>query len=403
MRITIDQSLADFLYEEAGVIQMTRIHKKIEKQYHPTQTLKIETETDDDFVCILDNGLYIGDELFKAVPWEYEPTRCFNCHKFGHISEKCPNNSACPVCISHHYGKCKTNQYNAKCRNCGGNHPVWSKNCKKYIEIKCNMNTKLDDVVKHKEESRNARTKSIQHFGQLKTMNGPKTTNPHKINNHSTHGSISYANAARHNPSNTVGHGAPLQISPEIKHNESKVTEQKIPEPAYHFNAANYSHQTPLAYNGSGNDYNKNNSNSDELCDRVMTHMNTMNLNICAIMSVLVDLVAKIVKVDDGTHLKLKTMLAESMKQSCGNQNEKIKSLAAENSSLRDQLNTQKYPVGHNKVINQLPSISQVSNMSSPSGALNDNSISIIRLNETHSLENQLADYPSTISPPNDI
>lgn len=339
--INIDQELADSLYEESGIIQIVRISIKNDKQYYPTQTVKIETETDSDFLKIIDYGLYIGNDLYKAEPWEYEPTRCYNCQKFGHVSEKCKNDTACARCIVDHQGKCKSKQEDVQCRNCGGKHPTWSKICKKYIEIKCNMNTKLDDIRLHKNDAREARNATVRYFGQLKPKPNYREPNLQNPLPNTVSGTLSYASIAKKKKnvsviSDKITIAVPrfLEVGTEQKSlmtDKPRASEQIM-------NTKHLAHQQSCETQILEAEKTKIVENSEEMFARLMNHTNTVNSNMCAIISVVVELVAKIAKIEDSTLLNIKNMLSDSMNLSNLDNYSKMRQLENENAALKQQL-----------------------------------------------------------------
>lgn len=54
------------------------------------------------------------------------PFKCTKCHELGHTMKWCTKTEKCGVCGEAPHGQC-TNQ--AKCVNCDGQHPAWSKMC----------------------------------------------------------------------------------------------------------------------------------------------------------------------------------------------------------------------------------------------------------------------------------
>lgn len=59
------------------------------------------------------------------------PTRCFGCHKFGHVATRCKGEAVCAKCgqAGHDYINCTET---TKCVNCAGAHPASSKACPRY-------------------------------------------------------------------------------------------------------------------------------------------------------------------------------------------------------------------------------------------------------------------------------
>ena len=68
-------------------------------------------------------------------PYIPNPLRCFRCQQYGHVTKNCTKDALCPKCSQpgHEEAACKEAQY---CINCKGPHPVYDKNCPKWIEEK---------------------------------------------------------------------------------------------------------------------------------------------------------------------------------------------------------------------------------------------------------------------------
>ena len=60
--------------------------------------------------------------------------RCFNCHRFGHISRICTYSTRCGICASEEHTELDcTNP--SKCANCEGDHTASSKNFPVYQQV----------------------------------------------------------------------------------------------------------------------------------------------------------------------------------------------------------------------------------------------------------------------------
>ena len=66
-------------------------------------------------------------------PFIPNPTKCFNCQRFGHFESICTCPSACAKCCEKHEGD--SCQSPAKWVNCFGQHPSFSKQCPKEKQV----------------------------------------------------------------------------------------------------------------------------------------------------------------------------------------------------------------------------------------------------------------------------
>ena len=89
----------------------------------------------DDVCQILEKGVCIGHMYIKPMKYQpiKQPTRCFNCNKFGHTASFCKSKTCCAKCSEQHKtNECTSN--NKKCCNCNMEHPAFDKNCQVFLE-----------------------------------------------------------------------------------------------------------------------------------------------------------------------------------------------------------------------------------------------------------------------------
>ncbi|GBM17840.1 hypothetical protein AVEN_27715-1 [Araneus ventricosus] len=77
-------------------------------------------------------------------PYIPNPVRCFKCQKFGHSQQACRSNSKiCAKCsvAGHDSSDCISDEI--KCRNCEGDHPAFSRSCRRWVLEKEILSTKI--------------------------------------------------------------------------------------------------------------------------------------------------------------------------------------------------------------------------------------------------------------------
>ncbi|XP_075167662.1 uncharacterized protein LOC142239777 [Haematobia irritans] len=84
-------------------------------------------------------SVYVGYFYSKVKPYIPNPLRCYNCFKFGHVSDKCSTPSkVCPHCNQNEHtnvdesGKREKCNNKPKCANCSSDHNSFSKECPLY-------------------------------------------------------------------------------------------------------------------------------------------------------------------------------------------------------------------------------------------------------------------------------
>ena len=95
----------------------------------------------------------------KVLPYTPEPTRCFNCLQYGHISKNCPQKERlCINCANpHHTAEGEKCLQPPKCVHCPGKHNSISRECQKYMEQKSILKIKVSDSVSFPEVAKRYR------------------------------------------------------------------------------------------------------------------------------------------------------------------------------------------------------------------------------------------------------
>ena len=96
-----------------------------------TTTVRLE------FIGEVPKEVFLGFIRYQVEDYIPEPTQCFNCQSFGHVSTHC--NTTVPRCVQcgvrghrKSEGKCRPGKIN--CANCQGRHKAWSKICQFYLK-----------------------------------------------------------------------------------------------------------------------------------------------------------------------------------------------------------------------------------------------------------------------------
>ena len=105
----------------------------------PLPVVKITFSSNTDSQKNLQEGVFIGNLFIK--PEKYnppkQPTRGFNCKKFGHTANFCKSNTCCARCSGcHKTSDCNANDTNTtlKCPNCNDCHSAFEKKCPVFLE-----------------------------------------------------------------------------------------------------------------------------------------------------------------------------------------------------------------------------------------------------------------------------
>ena len=108
--------------KDQGVAGMNRVTLKKERKVIPTNTLFLTFGSPE-----LPKEITVSYLKVKVTLFVPNPTRCFNCNKFGHTSQRCKVAAKCTDCgKDKHEGHCEGHKL---CSNCNGPHAPSAKNC----------------------------------------------------------------------------------------------------------------------------------------------------------------------------------------------------------------------------------------------------------------------------------
>ena len=79
--------------QEQGVVEVHRVTEKKDTEKVPTNTLFLTFNTPD-----LPKEITVGYLKVKVALFVPNPMRCFNCNKFGHMSQRCEVAAKCTGC-----------------------------------------------------------------------------------------------------------------------------------------------------------------------------------------------------------------------------------------------------------------------------------------------------------------
>ena len=158
--ITTDE-ITDLL-ESYNVTSAVRLGKK---QNTESVILTFSSKT-------LPQSVTIGFKTHKVKTYIPLPTRCFNCHKYGHTSTYCRTKTICPNCSgNHHYSDCQNSE--KKCPNCGDCHNAAYKGCQEFKNAQ--------NITKYKTINNTTYTQAKKEIQQQKSYAQiVKTTKPNQ-------------------------------------------------------------------------------------------------------------------------------------------------------------------------------------------------------------------------------
>jgi hypothetical protein len=98
--------------------------------------IKVDMSSNVDYKSALENGIFIHNCFILPEPFIKlkEPTRCYHCQRFGHVSRDCASKAVvCCRCGGDHNNKESNCNQPIKCTNCGEGHFSSSRLCNKYV------------------------------------------------------------------------------------------------------------------------------------------------------------------------------------------------------------------------------------------------------------------------------
>ena len=112
----------------------------------------------------------IGFLSFKTKVYIPNPTRCYQCNKYGHVAQNCRGSLSCPKCGGpHNFTDCSVEDL--KCSNCGGSHSASDKSCPTFLKNKDIVIIKHQNRIPYSEAlkiDKNHVTNTTVHAGTLK-------------------------------------------------------------------------------------------------------------------------------------------------------------------------------------------------------------------------------------------
>lgn len=135
-----EASLLNYITEEYPTcVAVTRFNKKGDL----LPIIKADFKSMDDKVKIVNDGFFVENIFLKAENFTVlaTPIRCFNCQRFGHVSQNCKHPTRCVKCGGNHRHK-DCNADEVKCCGCGAGHLSSDKKCAAFLEVlrKLNVN-----------------------------------------------------------------------------------------------------------------------------------------------------------------------------------------------------------------------------------------------------------------------
>ena len=121
--------------KSCGVKSASRLYYRNSKR--PMPVVKIEFLTEADLQkaksVVIEQKLN-GKSAYLEEERRVKVIRCYNCHRFRHISRICTYTTRCGFCASEEHTELDCTNPN-KCANCEGNHTASSKICPVYQQV----------------------------------------------------------------------------------------------------------------------------------------------------------------------------------------------------------------------------------------------------------------------------
>jgi hypothetical protein len=141
--------------KDQGVTEIYTVKKVFQGVQKPTGTYFLTFST-----TKIPEEIKVAYLNVKVTAYVPEPTRCFNCLQYGHISKFCPKKEE-RLCINcsapHHTEEEETCSNPPKCIHCPGKHNSISRDCPKYIQQKSILKIKATESVSFPEAAKRYR------------------------------------------------------------------------------------------------------------------------------------------------------------------------------------------------------------------------------------------------------
>ena len=134
LSVSVNEIIGTFK-KSCGVKSASRLFYRNSKR--PMPVVKIEFLTEEDLQkaksVVIEHKLN-GKSAYLEEERRVKVIRCYNCHRFGHISRICTYTTRCGFCASEEHTELDCTNPN-KCANCEGNHTASSKICPVYQQV----------------------------------------------------------------------------------------------------------------------------------------------------------------------------------------------------------------------------------------------------------------------------
>lgn len=123
-----DNPIVDAAISEYKLSAMSRRNTSSSKRY---SKVRLEVDSLEKWLKILDLGIYIGNRHYIAEPWIFSPKQCQRCASLEHVETDCNYTEKCLICTSekHTSKDCVAKKEQQRCLNCGNNHTSYSRSC----------------------------------------------------------------------------------------------------------------------------------------------------------------------------------------------------------------------------------------------------------------------------------
>lgn len=191
---------------DCQITKVTRLYKFTNllpsEKKRPSLTFKIEFNSSK-----LPQKVYLDNISFSVRPYNQPPLKCYNCQRFGHMSNGCTQITRCNICSGNHKMQDCASQIK-KCANCQGNHVSSSKECRynrdatEIVKLKSQgaSFTEARSIVQAKRKGNTFKyNRNSSHIHQEPSMTPENfSSNYQEIDNRPLYSSVVQGNRARH-------------------------------------------------------------------------------------------------------------------------------------------------------------------------------------------------------------